>query len=577
MTHRHTVTTLLVSTFAVAALVAVLCVTACSGGANGGGGGGPVTVAGKTGVLTLGEAGIVNAFSNTPVTTSVGITPFDQPPSDAPVAGALRLRSEAIRVGPPDVAKRVGTPLAPLAGAEPTGTVRVSVEFDGEPAGTYVVTVVEGEVTSVMPPVLLLPRSVLTQILDNFFTVGMEVLTDFAGRVEVLELDMEFGMTEDDPDAPTQRRACCFAINGPQQCLDIGFVDALRSAEDCSSNLSGVAQEFGTNCASFSCGESFEACCFADGVCDDLLPSQCEGQGVSRGTGTDCDSVECTPTIPLPDTEACCGLPESVLPEGGTCLDATLSDCLEFSGNPRGEGTRCATTDCADVPTRACCFNDDTCDDLPSNVCAQLGGTARAEGTNCATESCAEPAGVCCMPGGDCLTDVAATCEEMGGELHQGVTSCDLVICDSPPWRVMVVSNFQSRGHFAIVREDQVDDPPGLMSLSCAGPTNDPVIWAPESSALFATAEDAALSLCPRIVSFFTPPLAPGCRRMMIDSDNWPEDQAGYDPIIRDVCDRGACCTNGSCQGPISPTECSGMSGSYQGVNITCESDTCAP
>ncbi|MFQ5501989.1 MAG: hypothetical protein ACE5EQ_06765 [Phycisphaerae bacterium] len=79
-----------------------------------------------------------------------------------------------------------------------------------------------------------------------------------------------------------------------------------------------------------------EACCFSDGTCTDLIPTDCAAQGgTSQGLGTDCATAQC----PQPP-QACC------FPTGG-CLDLDPADCATAGGSPQGIGTDCITAICS--------------------------------------------------------------------------------------------------------------------------------------------------------------------------------------------------------------------------------------
>ena len=95
-----------------------------------------------------------------------------------------------------------------------------------------------------------------------------------------------------------------------------------------------------------------EACCYPDGMCEDLPSDVCiNNGGMPMGPGTDCATTQCLPP------EACC------YPDG-SCLDQPPDSCLDNGGSPQGPGTDCATTQCPpscwDCPTQ--CHADSNCD-----------------------------------------------------------------------------------------------------------------------------------------------------------------------------------------------------------------------
>ncbi|MEM9066968.1 MAG: hypothetical protein AAGE52_00640 [Myxococcota bacterium] len=100
------------------------------------------------------------------------------------------------------------------------------------------------------------------------------------------------------------------------------------------------------------------------------------------------------------------------------------------------------------------------------------------------------------------------------------------------------VTNFpRDKGYWAVRHEDTLDPPPALSSLACGGTTATP--WEFRRIAgPFATAEEAALELCPRVRGFFLRPLAPPeCGEMYLDGMNPDTDAVGRDRILRDVCE----------------------------------------
>jgi hypothetical protein len=142
-----------------------------------------------------------------------------------------------------------------------------------------------------------------------------------------------------------------------------------------------------------------EACCFPDGSCQDLTPTDCQNQGGSpMGPGTLCNGIE-----------ACC------LPDG-SCIDADPLCCALLGGTPQGPGTQCSAPE-------ACCLPDDSCIDADPLCCALLGGTPQGAGTQCvgALEAC-------CLPDSSC-TDADPICciNELGGTPQGPGTVCGLL------------------------------------------------------------------------------------------------------------------------------------------------------
>ena len=87
-----------------------------------------------------------------------------------------------------------------------------------------------------------------------------------------------------------------------------------------------------------------------------------------------------------PEPEACC------FADGG-CEDLTTYDCEVSGGTSWGAGTECATTECPIEP-QACCFDDVSCADLTPSDCTAAGGTPWGLDTECATTTCPDPRGI---------------------------------------------------------------------------------------------------------------------------------------------------------------------------------------
>ena len=122
-----------------------------------------------------------------------------------------------------------------------------------------------------------------------------------------------------------------------------------------------------------------QACCFADGRCQDLHPDTCRDMGGEpQGDGTTCSDVSCDQP-----TQACC------YPDG-RCRDQDVESCSSSGGEPQGEDTDCRHTSCAQ-PTRACCFADGSCQDLTVQECRAQGGTPRGLSSTCFRTHCPQP------------------------------------------------------------------------------------------------------------------------------------------------------------------------------------------
>lgn len=364
-----------------------LLIAACTSGSDGSG---AAPVAGTTAFVELGEAGIFEVSAGIPARAETSITLFERPPSDEPLGALLRLPPEAVVVRESPSAKSAVTASAEEAKAGPSGVVKLRVIlgsngfkpfFDPrEDLGVITVSLSNGAVTSVQSAKPI-PSAALQKVLSGFFKVGMEVLADFDGQVEFKSFNVDFGMTADDPRAPTDRRACCFARNGPPQCLDIGFIDAVRTPDDCRDRLSGVPLGVGTSCGELPC-DLPEACCLRSGDCAPTPPLECRDRGGKpQDAGIQCAAVECPSdtrdcspngecNVMCPDVEpdpdctndALCRAKEFCCP---TDLVCDIRRCNEPDLN--------CTNDVLCDLRQGCCRDDDVCDTAADGIqCPQM-------------------------------------------------------------------------------------------------------------------------------------------------------------------------------------------------------------
>ncbi|UCF10268.1 MAG: hypothetical protein JSW65_00875 [Candidatus Bipolaricaulota bacterium] len=207
----------------------------------------------------------------------------------------------------------------------------------------------------------------------------------------------------------TETEACCFADGScdnldPGACVDLG----------------GVPQGVGTICSDVTCPQPTQACCLPDGSCADLSYGECIDQGgEAQGDGTTCSDVICTQP-----TQACC------LPDG-SCADLSYGECMDQGGEPQGDGTTCGITPCAPA-TQACCLPDGGCRDLDVEGCRGAGGAPQGEGTDCGHTSCPQPTRVCCFPDGSCQDLEARECRTEGGSPRGSGSSCFRTRCPQP-------------------------------------------------------------------------------------------------------------------------------------------------
>jgi hypothetical protein len=82
----------------------------------------------------------------------------------------------------------------------------------------------------------------------------------------------------------------------------------------------------------------------------------------------------------------------------GSCSEMTDMACMDAGGS-WDEGGDCATADCV---AAACCLTSTTCEDLTEDSCVALGGSYKGDGTACATTDCAAV-----EDGDECTTAIA--------------------------------------------------------------------------------------------------------------------------------------------------------------------------
>ncbi|MDX9910976.1 MAG: GC-type dockerin domain-anchored protein [Phycisphaerales bacterium] len=164
---------------------------------------------------------------------------------------------------------------------------------------------------------------------------------------------------------------------------------------------------------SLNCTPGVGACCKPDGTCEVAATGACTSMGgVFQGDGVSCASVTC-PQQP----QACC------FAATGGCLNLTPMQCLTAGGVPGGVGTTCATFTC--FPKGACCLLDGTCiDNIAPEECLALNGTYKGNNTTCAGTTCPPPVGACCFASGGCLVLAEADCAIAGGSWAGPGTTC---------------------------------------------------------------------------------------------------------------------------------------------------------
>jgi hypothetical protein len=162
----------------------------------------------------------------------------------------------------------------------------------------------------------------------------------------------------DCPIIPQDRGACCF---GDGSCL-------VLPPQDCAAQ-GGDYQGNDTVCDPNPCDQP-QACCFEDEHCEDLLADDCVARlGVPQGDGTTCATADCN----IPRVGACC--------TDGVCTEVLETEC---AGEFFGEGTLCQDVICEPpVGTGACCFVGAPCQILTAAECDAAGGTYLGDDTPC--------------------------------------------------------------------------------------------------------------------------------------------------------------------------------------------------
>ena len=184
----------------VAGLLTSLCtITACVV-TGGGGGGGPIiaqfTIAGKTFTFKLGLAGQFQTKSGESARNVGEMTLWEEPPTDTPAAGEMRLRSSDITVSSVDSDAERRAADTPINGS---ATVRFSVAdvTSSDPCATgvfmaeFALTVVDNAVT-VEAETQALSNEALAILLANDVAMCIEVTADFNGQLVMTEFDLEF-------------------------------------------------------------------------------------------------------------------------------------------------------------------------------------------------------------------------------------------------------------------------------------------------------------------------------------------------------------------------------------------------
>ena len=185
-------------------------------------------------------------------------------------------------------------------------------------------------------------------------------------------------------------------IPAPACCLPEGGCDEMPP-EECEAR-DGVSFP-DTPCSQVTCPQT-GACCLPSGEClDDTFQDVCEGMsGDYQGDDQDCATLD--PPCPVKE-QACCFA-------DGTCqnIDLSTDECENQLGTPR-EGHRCEEGE--DLCKGACCSPDGTCELLAENACTG-DGVFLGIGMECG--DCPE---ACCFDDGSCQDLTTEECEAANG------------------------------------------------------------------------------------------------------------------------------------------------------------------
>jgi hypothetical protein len=343
----------------------------------------------------------------------------------------------------------------------------------------------------------------------------------------------------------------CVETVGPAECLGLG----------------GAWQGDGTDCGSVICG-GVGACCEGLGVCSELLEGDCMGD--FQGSGTICADYACSGACCMPD-ESCvetpgptgctlqggafqgdgtdcatvdCALPGACCEDIGVCSEGPASVC---TGQFQGPGTSCADFVCLG----ACCLPDETCVQTIGIVdCAALGGRWQGDGSNCAGVDCTLPTGACCDLSGGCTEEKEMDCLAAGG-LYQGDgTTCATVDCGDLPGACCEGLGVCTEEPPSLCLGDFKGIGTECVNYACAG-----ACCLPDESCVMTSG-------------------VPDCEAQNGEFQGDGTDCAGVDCTNP----RGACCDEfGGCLDNLSESECEATPGSrWMGEGTTCDLVDCS-
>ena len=321
-----------------------------------------------------------------------------------------------------------------------------------------------------------------------------------------------------------------------------------------------------------------QACCLADGTCQDLGVDQCTAAGgTSQGPGSDCATATCE------QPQACC------LPNGN-CVENFVADCTGLGGTPQGEGRLCVDVTCP-APSCACGTVINTfpytenfeADEPPCSpgagttgcglVCALVGDWEnRANGlfddTDMLTDQGGTPStGVGTGPTVDATTGTATgnyayleTSGACGSGVAQLISPCfDLTGTSAPAFSMAYHMRGGDIGTLTVE----------VTSDSCQNFTQEFTISGEQSP--------GGADWLTQLIDLTAYRGLPEVRILITASGGggFESDIAIDDLVVFDDGSTGACCDAVGCTDGISLTACAGLGGIYQGDGTTCAMTDC--
>ncbi|MCP3904707.1 MAG: DUF11 domain-containing protein, partial [Planctomycetes bacterium] len=370
---------------------------------------------------------------------------------------------------------------------------------------------------------------------------------------------------ETDPDLLDNQASVGITVRASGACCTSGGVCQVVSENTCS-NLEGVYQGDGTTCEPFPCPVK---CCLPDGSCIDIHSSDCflaGGQSEPPGSSCFSDGGPCPPVGGCClDNDTCenltqfgcdavdgyyqgddlfCGYEPCVgaccLEPSGGCQNDTPVNCAYAGGTFQGFDINCSEIVCPGE-FGACCIGD-FCTGTTQFDCELQGGFFAGFGTNCASDPCPRR---CCLSDGSCLDTDSSDCLAQGGEPGPLGSVCDGESCGSPGACCLAGTDCQVIAEFACDAMGGVfEGGEGCGSFTCSGAccTNG--------------------GFC-EVLTFFE------CTEYVAGLY-----QGNNTTCVSDPCFEACCLEGGECQ-DLLPADCMAMSGTPQGLGVTCATEPC--